>query len=123
MALCRFILKDEDFEELKQRCEEDKVLISNLLRKLVATFLGHEVSVRPYNHGHELEDKPNHGHELKHGHELNQSNDGHELVVNHGHELKKEPKIEFPKYTTIQVKDIPIFDPHTGLPLEDPKIG
>ena len=81
MALCRFKLKDEDFEELKKKCKEEKLILSDVLRDMVATFIGRKVEVRTYNRGHELDtDIVATNSNINGGHELDDVNGGHELI-------------------------------------------
>ena len=64
MALCRFMLSDEDLEALKSKCEDEKVVLSDLLRDCVADFLGYSVGINgtKSNHGrmasHPLDGQP-----------------------------------------------------------------
>jgi len=99
MALCRFRIDDDEYEEFKEYCKKHNIIPSLLLRSMVKEVVA------------------------TNGHKGPQMATEESAVTKTTEVVATSDKIEFPKYTTIQVKDIPIFDPHTGLPLEDPKIG
>jgi len=119
MALCRFRLPDKDYEEFKQKCTDNKLLVSDVLRSMVGDFLEHKIEVRTYcghnilncshniktdelNCGHKLNDDMNCGHNMNCSHNMNCGHNIEETNCSHnmncGHNIE-EPEIE--QYKTL----------------------